>query len=68
MSASARFFVPLLWAVKMSGLVLEGRGRPVVLVVVVGVLARREDRVDVKEALVVWLISVGLEVRGRGRP
>ena len=64
-SARARFLLPLLWAVKMEGLVFEGRARPVV---VVGVEARREERVDVKAALVELLIEVGLVVRGRGRP
>ena len=51
----------------MSGLVFEGRARPVVLGAV-GVEARREERGDVKAALVEWLVEVGLVVRGRGRP
>ena len=70
MSAKARFLLPLLWAVKMSGLDFEGRGRPLVMgvVLLLLVVARREDRVDVKAALVEWLVSECLEVRGRGRP
>lgn len=67
-SARARFLLPLLWAVKMEGLVFEGRARPVVVGVAVGVEARREERVDVKAALVELLVEVGLVVRGRGRP
>ncbi len=51
----------------MSGFVFEGRGRPGVLGVVL-VVARREERLEVKAALVEWLMSEGLEVRGRGRP
>ena len=65
-SARARFLLPLLWVVKMSGLVFEGRGRPFVLVVVL--VARREERVEVKAELVDGVTLVGLEVRGRGRP
>lgn len=70
MSARARFLLPLLWAVKMSGLDFEGRGRPVVMgvLVLLVVLARREDRVDVKAALMEGVVSECLEVRGRGRP
>ena len=64
MSARARFWLPLLWAVKMEGLVLEGRGRFVAVVVV----ASRAERVDVKAVLVEGLTEVGLEDRGRGRP
>ena len=64
MSARARFWLPLLWAVKMEGLVLEGRGRLVAVVVV----ASRAERVDVKAVLVEGLMEVGLEDRGRGRP
>lgn len=54
----------------MSGLDLEGRGRPGVMgvVLLLVAVARREDRVDVKAALVEGLVSEGLEVRGRGRP
>lgn len=54
----------------MSGLDFEGRGRPLVMgvVLLLLVVARREDRVDVKAALVEWLVSECLEVRGRGRP
>lgn len=60
----------------MSGLVaFEGRGRPVVVVVgvvllLVAVARRREDRVDVKAASLVegLVFSECLEVRGRGRP
>lgn len=47
MSAKARFLEPLLWVVKMSlEVVLEVRGRPVVLVE--EGLARRDVRVDEK--------------------
>lgn len=66
-SARARVLLPLLWAVKMEGLVdLEGRARPVVVGVVV--VARREERVEVKAELEEWLVLVGLVVRGRGSP
>ena len=51
----------------MSGLVFEGRGRPVVVWGEV-VEARREERVDVKAPLVAEVREVGLEVRERGRP
>lgn len=68
MSARARFWLPLLWAVKMEGLVLEGRGRLVAVGVVVVVVARRVERVDVKAVLVEGLMEVDLEDRGRGRP
>lgn len=68
MSARARFVAPLLWAVKMSGLDLEGRARPGVVVVVVEGRARREERAEVKAALEEGVGLVGLEVRGRGRP
>lgn len=68
MSARARVLLPLLWAVKMEGLVdLEGRARPVVVGGVV-VEARREERVEEKAELVEWLVLVGLVVRGRGSP
>lgn len=67
MSAKARVLLPLLWAVKMEGLLdLEGRARPVVVGVVVE--ARREERVDVKAELEEWLVLVGLVLRGRGSP
>ena len=66
MSAKARFFVPLLWAVKMESLVLlEGRERPVVGVEEVGA-DRREERVEVKAMLLVG--GAGLEDLGRGSP
>lgn len=69
MSAKARFWLPLLWAVKMEGLVdLEGRARPVVVVGVVVVEARREERVEVKAELEEWLVEEGLVARGRGSP
>ncbi len=67
-SARARFLLPLLWAVKMSDFCLEGRGRPVVVVVEVEDEARSEERVDVKAALEEWLMVEDLVVRGRGRP
>ena len=54
MSAKARFLEPLLWVVKIDGLLdFEGRGRPpVVLVLGLVDVARREERVEVKAALV----------------
>ena len=52
----------------MSGLDLEGRARPGVVVVVVEGRARREERAEVKAALEEGVGLVGLEVRGRGRP
>lgn len=67
-SARARFLLPALWAVKMEGLLLEGRARPGVLGVLVVVVARREERVEVKAVLVGGLMVEGLLVRGRGRP
>ncbi len=66
-SAKARFLLPLLWAVKMSGLVFEGRGRPVVVVEAEEGEARRVDRVAVK-AEEEEVLGVGLADRGRGRP
>lgn len=67
MSARARFLLPALWAVKMEGFVLEGRARPVAVGFVV-VVARREERVEVKAVLEEELMLEGLVVRGRGRP
>ena len=68
MSAKARFFVPLLWALKMESLVpLEGLG-----LAVAGadeeVVARRDVSVEVKAALVAVAGGSGLEDLGRGRP
>ena len=66
MSAKARFFVPLLWAVKMESLpLLEGRERPVVGVEEVGA-DRREESVEVKAMLLVG--GADLEDLGRGSP
>jgi len=58
-SLAARFFVFLLCAVKMSGLFLEGRGRPGFWAVLLGVEIR-EESVDVKARLVDEEISLGV--------
>lgn len=71
MSARARFWLPLLWVVKMSGFFTEGRGRPLVVgvgVEVEVVEARRVERVVVKAKLVVGVMEGGLLARGRGSP
>lgn len=75
MSARARFWLPLLWVVKMSGFFVEGRGRPLVVgvgveveVEVEVVEARRVERVVVKAELVVGVMEGGLRVRERGGP
>ena len=64
MSARARFLEPLLWVLKMSGLFLEGRARPVVLL---EGCARREERVLLK-AREDEVVAFGSAVLGRGAP
>ena len=64
MSARARFLEPLLWVLKMSGLLFEGRARPDVLL---EGCARSEESVLLK-AREEGVVALGSAVLGRGAP